>query len=106
VYAPDLPGTGESDTAPDLPALDAALAALQDFLDTMRLREVDVLALGDGAQVARLLATQRVRQVRRIVFMSEPRPAQGPSVTQPLLALSQDEAHGPGRNARLAEFLG
>jgi pimeloyl-ACP methyl ester carboxylesterase len=106
VYAFDLPGTGESDAAPGVPALDAALAALQDFLDTMRLREVDVLTLSDGGHVARLLATQRARQVRRIVFMSEPRPFVGPEVTQPVLSLSQDEAHGPARNTRLAEFLG
>jgi pimeloyl-ACP methyl ester carboxylesterase len=104
IYAPDLPGTGESDSAGTTPPLEAALAVLQDFLDTMRLREVDVVALGDGCAVARHLAAQRPRQVRRIVLMGE-HGASGPRPTQPLLSLSAEEAAGPRRNDRIAEFL-
>ncbi|MET0292900.1 MAG: alpha/beta fold hydrolase [Steroidobacteraceae bacterium] len=105
VYAPDMPGTGESDPSGDEPPVEAALAALQDFLDTMRLREVDLLALADGGQIARRLAEKRPRGVRRVVLLAETGPG-GPAVAQPMLALSQDEAHGPRRNSRIAEFLG
>jgi pimeloyl-ACP methyl ester carboxylesterase len=104
IYAPDLPGTGESDSAGATPPLEAALTALQDFLDTMRLREVDVVALGDGGGIARALASQRPRQVRRIVLMAEAGPG-GPRPAQPLLSLSAEEAADPRRNARIAEFL-
>ncbi|MCW5569857.1 MAG: alpha/beta fold hydrolase, partial [Steroidobacteraceae bacterium] len=43
VYAPDLPGCGESDGPPSAPATDLA-AALGDFMSDLRLRRVDVLA--------------------------------------------------------------
>lgn len=104
VYAPDLPGTGESDPAGDLPPLEAALGALQDFLDTMRIRQIDVLALADGAQIARQLAALRPREVRRVVLLAEPAGKSAP-LSQPLLSLDQTEAHGPHRNARVAAFL-
>jgi len=104
IYAPDLPGTGESDPAGATPPAEAALAALQDFLDTMRLREVDVVAWGDGGVVARQLASTRPRQVRRIVMLAEAG-AGGARPSQPLLSLSADEAAAAGRNARIAEFL-
>jgi pimeloyl-ACP methyl ester carboxylesterase len=105
VYAPDLPGTGESDHPGPVPAAEAALAALQDFLDTMRLREVDLLAQGDGGSIARQLAVVRPRQVRRVVFLAESG-AGGARPTQPVLSIGADEAAGPRRNARIAEFLG
>lgn len=104
IYAPDLPGTGESDPAGQTPPVEAALAALQDFLDAMRLRVVDVVALGDGAGVARQLAALRPRQVRRLVLMGEIG-AGGPRPAQPTLSLSGEESAGPRRNARIAEFL-
>jgi pimeloyl-ACP methyl ester carboxylesterase len=104
VYALDLPGTGESDSAGSVPPLEAALGAVEDFLDTMRIRAVDVLALADGAQIARQLAASRPRQVRRVVLLAEPTGMSAP-LSQPLLSLDQTEAHGPRRNARIAEFL-
>jgi pimeloyl-ACP methyl ester carboxylesterase len=104
VYAPDMPGTGESDTAGATAPVEAALAALQDFLDTMRIREVDLLALADGGVIARQLAQLRPKQVRRVVLLAETGAGGGPLV-QPTLSLGQDEAHGPRRNARIAEFL-
>ncbi len=70
VYAPDLPGTGESDAPPATePVVAAAAAALADFLDNMRLRQVDVIAEGaQGVAVAAALATLRARALRRIVL--------------------------------------
>jgi pimeloyl-ACP methyl ester carboxylesterase len=103
VYAPDLPGTGESDAA-DVAPVEAALAVLQDFLDTMRLREVDVLALGDGGVIARRLASLRPRQVRRVVLLAETGDG-GARPAQPLLPMTAAEAADPRRNARIAEFL-
>jgi pimeloyl-ACP methyl ester carboxylesterase len=106
VYAPDLPGTGESDAAPGGTAPhEAALAVLQDFLDTMRLREVDVLALADGCAIARQLAALRPRNVRRLVLLAEVRGAATSPTPHPLLSLTQEEAQAPQRNARVAQFL-
>jgi pimeloyl-ACP methyl ester carboxylesterase len=106
VYAPDLPGAGESDPPGTTPPVEAGVQALEDFLDTMRLREVDLLALGDGAVIARRLAAARPRNVRRVVLLAEAGSGAGIPVAQPLLALSRDDAHAPSRNARLAGFLG
>jgi pimeloyl-ACP methyl ester carboxylesterase len=73
VYAPDLPGCGESDP---LPAAAAAVAdyaqALGDFLDNMRLRQLDLLAHGAGVALATELSLTRARQVRRLVLVSVP----------------------------------
>ena len=49
VYAPDLPGYGESDGPAAPPAIADYAAAMIDFLDTMRLRQIDVM----GCQVGR-----------------------------------------------------
>jgi pimeloyl-ACP methyl ester carboxylesterase len=105
IYAPDMPGSGESDPAPGMSGPDAALAALQDFLDTMRLREVDLVALGDGGTIARRLAASRAKQVRRVALLGEPPGAVGGKPTQSTLVLGIEDAQGPRRNARLAEFL-
>ncbi|MFM1885641.1 MAG: hypothetical protein RL026_798 [Pseudomonadota bacterium] len=74
VYAPDLPGHGESDAPATAPAaVDAAAAAVLDFLDGMRLRQLDLFAAGArGAAVAALLARDRPRALRRIVLLGDP----------------------------------
>jgi pimeloyl-ACP methyl ester carboxylesterase len=72
VYAPDLPGCGESDPPPQaVPASDYA-AAIGDFLDSVRLRVVDVLGQGAGAALATELAVTRGEKVRRVVLVSVP----------------------------------
>src|ERR1700685_2307441 len=48
VYAPDLPGFGESDPAPSATFADGANAVL-DLTGDLRLRQVDVLGVGFGA---------------------------------------------------------
>jgi pimeloyl-ACP methyl ester carboxylesterase len=105
VYAPDMPGTGESDSGGQMPPVEAALAALQDFLDTMRLREVDLMALGDGCLIARRLTALRPKGVRRLVLMGETGSAALPRPAQPTLLLTAEQAAEPGRNARVREFL-
>lgn len=72
VYAPDVPGCGESD-APARAASAAEYAlGIGDFLDTMRLRQVDLLSHGAGAVLAVELALTRPAQVRRMVLVSVP----------------------------------
>ena len=72
VYAPDLPGFGESDGPAARAVMADYAAALGDFLDSMRLRNVAVLALRNGAVPATELALARPNQVSRVVFVSVP----------------------------------
>lgn len=78
VYAPDLPGCGESDGPPSRPVGAAEYAgAIGDFLDSVRLRHVDMLGQGAGAVLATELALTRPTQVRRLVLVSVPLAAGG-----------------------------
>jgi pimeloyl-ACP methyl ester carboxylesterase len=72
VYAPDLPGFGESDAPAARPAMTEYAAAIGDFLDSMRLRNVAVLGLRWGAVPAAELALLRPVQVSRLILMSVP----------------------------------
>ncbi len=63
IYAPDAPGCGESDPPPS--AAGAYAAALLDFLDSMRFRQIDVLACGDSAPAIAEVMRQRPELVRR-----------------------------------------
>lgn len=72
VYAPDLPGYGESDGPGQAPSVAEYAAAIGDFLDTMRLRQVDLLAHAAGSVLAIELALARGAQVRRLILVSIP----------------------------------
>lgn len=72
VYAPDLPGFGESDPPPARAAIADYAAALEDFLDTMRFRQIDVLGYTLGGLIAAELAIARPTQIRRVVLASVP----------------------------------
>jgi pimeloyl-ACP methyl ester carboxylesterase len=72
VYAPDLPGFGESDAPTARPAIADYAAALGDFLDSMRLRQVALLGLRTGALLATELAIERPAQVSRVIMVSVP----------------------------------
>ncbi|MFO7324294.1 MAG: alpha/beta fold hydrolase [Pseudomonadota bacterium] len=72
VYAPDLPGTGGTDPAPGVPPVEAAVNMVCDFLDSMRLRTVDVVARGRASAVALKLVAQRGDAVRRVVLVDAP----------------------------------
>ncbi len=72
VYAPDLPGAGESDPAPTRPSMADYAAAVGDFLESMRFRQIDVLGYQTGAFVAAELAITRPKQIRRVVMVSVP----------------------------------
>jgi pimeloyl-ACP methyl ester carboxylesterase len=68
VYAPDLPGAGESDPPAGAPTVGDHAAAIGDFIHTMRFRQVDVLGWREGAAVAAQLAGQLPQQIRRLVL--------------------------------------
>ena len=71
VYAPDLPGCGESDPAPSMNLKDAA-AAVADLARDLRLRQIDVLGFRFGAGAALELAAARPELVRRLVLIAAP----------------------------------
>lgn len=72
VYAPDLPGFGSSDGPPTRPSIADYAAAIADFSDSMRFRQVDVLGYGSGSFVAAELALARPNTVRRVVCVGLP----------------------------------
>ncbi len=71
VYAPDLPGHGESDPAP-AKDFSSAAAAVADLAADLRLRQIDVLGFRFGAGVALELAVARPELVRRLVLVAAP----------------------------------
>ena len=110
VYAPDLPGFGESDPAPSSSFADAARAIL-DLAADLRLRQVDVLGVGFGAAVALELATVRPELVRRLVLAGAPPMDRIPPIKQQVLVvrMQSDSATAPWSKgvlptARIAEL--
>lgn len=72
VYAPDLPGCGESDAPETPPGVAEYAAAIGDLLDTLRLRQVDLLGYQTGSLAAVELALARPEQVRRLILVGVP----------------------------------
>jgi pimeloyl-ACP methyl ester carboxylesterase len=72
VYAPDTPGHGDSDPPPPKPAIADYAAAIADFLDAMRFRQLDLLGHQSGALIAAELGILRPEQVRRVVLVAVP----------------------------------
>ena len=116
VYAPDLPGCGESDAPPEAAGAAELAAALADFIDSMRLRRVDLLAHESGVGVATALARQRPAQIGRIVLSpntdavrSEAQALRHPSLVIDLRAEQErgvEAGHQENQAAQLREFLG
>jgi pimeloyl-ACP methyl ester carboxylesterase len=84
VYAPDLPGHGESDPSPAATMAEAA-AAICDLAADLRLRQIDLLGIQFGAGVALEVAAARPELVRRLVLAGVPSADHLPK--QPRLAL-------------------
>jgi pimeloyl-ACP methyl ester carboxylesterase len=82
VYAPDLPGSGESDGPATRASVVEIAAAIGDFLDSMRFRQIDVLGYQHGSLVAAELAISRPQQVRRVVLMGVPPTTEGERLRQ------------------------
>ncbi|HEY6458172.1 MAG TPA: alpha/beta fold hydrolase [Steroidobacteraceae bacterium] len=74
VYAPDLPGFGNSDPPPARPSIADYAAAVGDFCTSMRFRQIDVLGYHTGALVAAELAMALPGVARRVVLMGVPVP--------------------------------
>ncbi len=111
VYAPDLPGFGESDAAPTFGHEDAA-KAVSDLSNDLRLRQIDLLGVRFGAAVALDLALSRPELVRRLVLVGPPPLDRIPRVGQPCLVVSAKAdqpaavrwADGALPNARMVEI--
>lgn len=86
VYAPDLPGFGESDAAPSLSHADAA-KAVADLSRDLRLKQIDLLGVRFGAAVALDLADSRPELVRRLVLLGSPPLDHIPPVKQACLVV-------------------
>jgi pimeloyl-ACP methyl ester carboxylesterase len=86
VYAPDLPGLGESDPSPTSSLAEAA-AALSDLADDLRLRQIDLLGIHSGAGTALDLAAARPALVRRLVLAGMTAADRLPTIQQPALVM-------------------
>ena len=82
VYAPDTPGSGESDGPATRASVVEIAAALGDFLDSMRFRQIDVLGYQQGSLIAVELAIARPQQVRRVVLAGMPPTTEGERLRQ------------------------
>ncbi len=98
VYAPDLPGCGESDPAPS-PSVGDSAAAVADLASDLRLRQIDLLGIQMGAAVALELAAAKPELVRRLVLVGVPTMERLPLVKQPALIVRtrQEGAQAPSR---------
>lgn len=104
VYAPDLPGLGESDPSPSSGVTDAA-SAISDLANDLRLRQIDLLGVRSGAEVALELAVARPELVRRVVLVDvspDPRVA----VKQPALVIQDADHQFEGAAKTLAAQIG
>ena len=97
VYAPDLPGCGESDPSPTGSLANAA-GAVSDLASDLRLREIDLLGIDGGANVAMALAASHPTLVRRLVMLGLPTGDGLPNLKQPALVMVPQhvaaQAHG------------
>jgi pimeloyl-ACP methyl ester carboxylesterase len=86
VYAPDLPGFGESDPSPTASFTEAA-SALSDLADDLRLRQIDLLGIDSGARAALGLAAARPALVRRLVLAGLTAADRFPAIHHPALVM-------------------
>lgn len=84
VIAPDLPGTGMSDALKN-PGAAAFADTMLEVVADLGLGMVDVLAVGDGGEVAVEMARQQPDVVRKLILVSAPAPAG--LLSQPTLSL-------------------
>ena len=110
VYAPDLPGFGDSDPPASRPGIVDYAAAIGDFVETMRFRQIDVLGYHSSSLVAAELAINRPKQVRRLVLVSVPllTEAERESLRRvaPSVPATADGSHLAGEWQRIVEGYG
>ena len=95
VYAPDLPGCGESDPSPTSSAADAA-GAVSDLADDLRLKQIDLLGIHTGAGIAMDLAAARPLLVRRLVLVGGLAADRLPTTKQSALVMRKSLATSAG----------
>ena len=100
VYAPDLPGAGESDGPDHAASVTEQAAAFIDLIDSLRLKQVDVLGYQAGSLAAIELALGRPEQVRRLILLGVPGSDGGyqlgerlPLLRQPVMILRAHDEH-------------
>ncbi len=91
VYAPDLPGSGETD-APPAPGTAADCSATADLANGLRLRQIDVLGFQEGSEAAVALALARPELVRKLVLIGIPSTKGLGGVTQNCLVMHISDA--------------
>ena len=117
IYAPDLPGCGQSDDAGHSAGVEQYALACLDLLDSLRQRRVDVLAHGAGANTAIALAKLRPDSLVRRVVLSSPPPGSLEAARQlgiecrelPLAGSAEERLTAASVGAQfndLVEFLG
>lgn len=72
VYAPDLPGHGNSEFANGKMTVSELAGAVGDFIDGLRLRTVDIAGYHLGALIAAELAIARPQTIRRVLMWGVP----------------------------------
>ena len=72
VYAPDLPGSGESEAPDHAPTVADHAAVFVDLIESLRLKQVDVIGYQTGSMAAIELALARPEQVRRLMLIGVP----------------------------------
>lgn len=112
-YAPDLPGCGESDppTGP-VGSMDVA-HALFDFLDSLHLRRVDLLAHDEGVALALTMLEMRAAHIERVVLSpgtetvrTQARALRHPALVIDLARVAVDQDVLERQAAQLRDFLG
>jgi pimeloyl-ACP methyl ester carboxylesterase len=116
VYAPDLPGCGESDPVPSHANSADLATAMGDFLDSMHLRSIDLLAHESGVAIALALAQQRPGAIGRIVLSPDTESVRSEArlLRQPSLVIDLRAAEASGHDSadlerqatQLRKFLG
>ncbi len=106
MYAPDLPGYGESDASFEASAIrgapsnlavgplnpELALQALQDFARELRLRSFDVVGLDLGAQIALSWFQVPNNPLRRLLVLSTSQEFRLPQLAIPAAVISTSRA--------------
>jgi pimeloyl-ACP methyl ester carboxylesterase len=116
VYAPDLPGCAESDPAPPHATSADLAAAMGDLLDSMHLRNIDLLAHESGVAIALALAQQRPGDIGRVVLSPDTETVRSEAhlLRQPSLVIDLRAADASGHDGaelerqatQLRNFLG
>ncbi len=87
VYAPDLPGNGESDRPPDASAQSLA-AAIADLARDLRIKQIDLLGVQAGRPVAIDLALADPALVRRLILVGSGARPRLSNLSQPSLVMT------------------